>query len=100
MKINKDRNMMIRIFGIAVITCLIAAPLKAQIFLDDKALLTREGSWIQGIDEHGHIIPMQELEKLREEEEPRSYASIGGGSILLAALGGAYLVGRRKKEEK
>ena len=99
MRININSNMKIRIFGIAVIACLITAPLRAQIFLDDKALLTREGSWMQGIDEHGHIIPMQELEKLRGEDEPKSYVSIGGGAILLAALGGAYLIGRRKKEE-
>ena len=40
------------------------------------------------------IIPFHEV-----EWDQANYAPTGGGILLLTALGGAYLIGKRRKEE-
>ena len=70
---------------------LMALPMHSQVFLTQKDLdEERQLQW----EDAKLIIPIQE--KGSEEEE--SYAPMGSGLALLAALGGAYLLGKRKKD--
>ena len=64
----------------------------AQIFLDDESLTNR--GWLGDLDELGNIIPFHEV-----EWDQANYTPTGGGIMMLAVLGGAYLLGKRRKEE-
>ena len=64
----------------------------AQIFLDDESLTNR--GWLGDMDELGNIIPFHEV-----EWDQANYTPTGGGIMMLAVLGGAYLLGKRRKEE-
>jgi len=77
---------------IAMMTLLTAGPVMAQIFLDDKALSQR--GWLGQMDERGNIIPFHEM-----EFDEAGYVPTGGGILLLGLLGGAYLIGKKRKEE-
>ena len=71
---------------------LLAAPAMAQIFLDDESLTNR--GWLGDMDELGNIIPFHEV-----EWDQANYTPAGGGILLLTVLGGAYLLGKRRKED-
>ena len=64
----------------------------AQIFLDDESLTNR--GWLGDMDELGNIIPFHEV-----EWDQANYVPTGGGIMLLTVLGGAYLLGKRRKED-
>ncbi len=78
------------IMTIAIAT-LMAVPAMAQIFLDDEDLNNRAGS----SEVPGAIIPEQDV----TYDQFQPYVPVGEGILLLAGLAGAYLVGKRKKED-
>ena len=78
------------IMTIAIAT-LMAVPATAQIFLDDEDLNNRAGS----SEVPGAIIPEQDV----PYDQFQPYVPVGEGILLLAGLAGAYLVGKRKKED-
>ena len=78
------------IMTIAIAT-LMAVPVMAQIFLDDEDLNNRAGS----SEVPGAIIPEQDV----TYDQFQPYVPVGEGILLLAGLAGAYLVGKRKKED-
>ena len=76
------------IMTIAIATML-AVPAMAQVFLDDEAMNANRDPQTGG---PGAFIPEQNVTH-------DQYAPVGGGVLLLAGLAGAYLVGKRRKEE-
>ena len=78
------------IMTIAIAT-LMAVPAMAQVFLDDEDLNNRAGS----SEVPGAIIPEQDV----TYDQFQPYVPVGEGILLLAGLAGAYLVGKRKKED-
>jgi len=78
------------IMTIAIAT-LMAVPATAQVFLDDEDLNNRAGS----SEVPGAIIPEQDV----TYDQFQPYVPVGEGILLLAGLAGAYLVGKRKKED-
>ena len=79
------------IMTIAIAT-MMAVPAMAQVFLDDDDYNVRENTEINDL---GAIIPEQNV--TYDQYEP--YGPVGEGLLLLAGLAGAYLVGKRRKEE-
>ena len=79
-----------KIIAIAIAT-MMAAPAMAQIFLADEDLNNRSGS----SEVPGAIIPEQDV----TYDQFQPYVPVGEGILLLAGLAGAYLVGKRKKED-
>ena len=78
------------IMTIAIAT-MMAVPAMAQVFLDDEDLNNRAGS----SEVPGAIIPEQDV----TYDQFQPYVPVGEGILLLAGLAGAYLVGKRKKED-
>ena len=74
------------IMTIAIATML-AVPAMAQVFLDDEEMNANRGA-----SGPGAFIPEQNVTY-------DQYAPVGGGVLLLAGLAGAYLIGKRKKED-
>ena len=81
-----------RLLAILMVTFLSVVPATAQIFLDDESLTNRCGE----IDEMGNIVPFHEVER----DQANQFAPIGGGVFLLTALGGAYLLNKRRKGDE
>jgi hypothetical protein len=78
------------IMTIAIAT-MMAVPAMAQIFLDDEDLNNR-GNGASTIEGLGVMVPEQNVTY-------DQYVPVGEGILLLAGLAGAYLVGKRKKED-
>lgn len=78
------------IMTIAIAT-MMAVPATAQIFLDDEDLNNRAGS----SEVPGAIIPEQDV----TYDQFQPYVPVSEGILMLAGLAGAYLVGKRKKED-
>ncbi len=76
------------ILAITTILTLASAPAMAQIFLDDEDLNNRATN----PDGFGVMVPEQNVTY-------DQYVPVGEGILLLAGLAGAYLVGKRKKED-
>ena len=74
------------IMTIAIAT-MMAVPATAQVFLDDEDLNNRSTN-----DGFGVMVPEQNVTY-------DQYVPVGEGILLLAGLAGAYLVGKRKKED-
>ena len=90
---NNERSMKAMrksLLVIALMTLLTAGPVTAQIFLDDESLSQR--GWLGQMDELGNIIPFHEV-----DFDQASYTPMGSGIMLLGLLGGAYLVGKKRK---
>ena len=76
------------IMTIAIATML-AVPAMAQVFLDDESVNSdRLGS-------NGASFPYVPEQNVTYDQ----YSPIGGGVLLLAGLAGAYLIGKRRKED-
>ena len=77
------------IIAITAVLTLATAPAMAQVFLDDEAAHSDR----LGNDAPNYpYVPEQNVNY-------DQYAPVGGGVLLLAGLAGAYLVGKRRKEE-
>ena len=75
------------IMTIAIATML-AAPAMAQVFLDDEVVNSNRAT----TEGPGAFVPEQNVTH-------DQYTPVGEGILLLAGLAGAYLVGKRRKEE-
>ena len=75
------------IMTIAIATML-AVPAMAQVFLDDEAVNSNRAT----TEGPGAFIPEQNVTH-------DQYTPVGEGILLLAGLAGAYLIGKRRKEE-
>lgn len=65
----------------------------AQIFLDDDDMNVRDGE--HGGMDIGNIIPQHGV-----DWDQADYLPVGEGIVLLSVLGGAYLLGKRRKKEQ
>ena len=65
----------------------------AQIFLDDEDMNVRDGE--HGNMDIGNIIPQHGV-----DWDQADYTPVGEGIVLLSVLGGAYLLGKRRKQEQ
>jgi hypothetical protein len=94
MKNNGTRKAMSkRLLSLMVVTLLTVGSASAQIFLDDETLTNR--GWLGDMDDLGNIIPFHEV----EWDQAEGYVPIGSGVMLLTVLGGAYLIGKKRREE-
>ena len=73
---------------IVVTILFVACPAKAQGFIMDDEF---EGTMRQNTEDFGLIVPIEGLDS-------DQYLPLGDGLLVLAALGGAYLMGKRKKK--
>ena len=80
-----------KVFIVMIAALLLSMPLRSQVFLTQEDLDSeRDGQWA----DIGLIIPIHE-----QDFDQAEYSPLGRGIALLAALGGAYLLGKRKKED-
>ena len=71
---------------------LMAMPMRSQVFLTQEDLDSeRQGQW----EDIGQINPIHE----QDFDQAEPWAPVGSGIAVLAALRGAYLLGKRRKEE-
>lgn len=77
------------IIAITAVLTLATAPAMAQVFLDEG---TANANRPTGTSGPGAFIPEQGVDY-------DQYTPVGGGMLLLAGLAGAYLIGKRRKEE-
>ena len=77
------------IIAITAVLTLATAPAMAQVFLDDDA---SNGNRAANADGFGVMVPEQNVTY-------DQYVPVGEGMLLLAGLAGAYLIGKRRKEE-
>ncbi len=81
-----------KVFMLMAAMLLLSMPLRSQVFLTQEDLDSeRDGQW----EDIGLIIPIHEADF--DQAEP--YVPVGSGIAMFAALGGAYLLGKRKKED-
>lgn len=93
MKANGRRKAMNKkALALMVAILLTAGPAMAQIFLDDEEMTTR--GWLGEVDDIGNIIPFHEV-----EWDQGVFVPLGGEVMLLAALGGAYLLSKKHRKE-
>ena len=77
----------------AMMICMVSVkPMNAQVFLSDEQFDSREGL----PEGPGLILPGV----LPEHNTTWDYTPLGSGVWVLCALGGAYLLGRKKKGDK
>jgi hypothetical protein len=87
-----ERRVMKKSFILLVTMLLMALPMRSQVFLTQEDLDSeRDGQW----SDIGLIIPIHE----QDFDQAEPWAPVGSGIALLTALGGAYLLGKRRKEE-
>ena len=81
-----------KVFVLMAAALLLSMPLRSQVFLTQEDLDSeRDGQW----EDIGLIIPIHE----QDFDQAEPWAPVGSGIAVLAALGGAYLLGKRKKED-
>ena len=74
---------------------LLSMPIRSQVFMTHQDLeKDRSQKW----EDAGLVVPIHERD-FADEEEDYDYAPLGSGIALLAALGGAYLLGKKHREE-
>ncbi len=92
MKNVKGKRIMRKSIILLVTMLLMAMPMRSQVFLTQEDLDSeRDGQW----EDIGLIIPIHE----QDFDQAEPYAPVGSGIAVLAALGGAYLLGKKRKEE-
>ena len=90
---NVKGNRIMRKSMIMLVTMLIMAiPVRSQVFLTQEDLESeRDGQW----EDIGLIVPIH----LQDFDQAEPFTPVGSGIAVLAALGGAYLLGKRKKQQ-
>ena len=84
-----------KVFLLTVSMLMLLMPLHSQVFMTQEDLnKDRSQKW----EDAGLVVPIHERD-FGDEEEEEDYAPLGSGIVLLAALGGAYLLGKKGKEE-
>ena len=93
MKNVKENRIMRKSIILLVTMLLMAMPLRSQVFLTQEDLDSeRDGQW----EDLGLIIPIHE----QDFDQAEPWAPVGSGIAVLAALGGAYLLGKKRREEE
>lgn len=88
-----QNNSMKKAFCILAIALTIVLPVKGQIFYTQEDLDTlRMEQW----EDAGLIVPIH----LQDFDQSELYLPLGEGFLMLAALGGAYLLGKKRREEE
>ena len=90
---KRDNGMRKGAIAIALAALLATGTAHAQIFLDDESLSQR--GWLGEMDELGNIVPFHEV-----DWDQANYATLGGGSLLLGILGGAFLINKKRKNHE
>ena len=92
MKNVKGNRIMRKSIILLVTMLLMAMPMRSQVFLTQEDLDSeRQGHW----EDIGLIIPIHE----QDFDQAEPWAPVGSGIAVLAALGGAYLLGKKRREE-
>ena len=92
MKNVKGNRIMRKSIILLVTMLLMTVPMRSQVFLTQEDLDSeRQGQW----EDIGLIIPIHE----QDFDQAEPYAPVGSGIAVLAALGGAYLLGKKRREE-
>ena len=81
-----------KIIAIATLMMMAVVPAMSQVFMDDEELNQNRGEMTD--KEFGVMVP-----KTNVEYDQWKYTPVGEGIVLLAGLAGAYLIGKRKKED-
>ena len=89
---SKNTTMRKSMVALALLIVTMCGTATAQIFLDDESLSQR--GWLGTMDELGNIIPFHEV-----DWDQANYTPTGGGIMLLSVLGGAYLLGKKRKKD-
>ena len=93
MKNVKGNRIMRKSIILLVTMLLMAVPMRSQVFLTQEDLDSeRQGQW----EDIGLIIPIHE----QDFDQAEPWAPVGSGIAVLAALGGAYLLGKKRREEE
>ena len=93
MKNVKENRIMRKSIILLVTMLLMAVPMRSQVFLTQEDLDSeRMGQW----EDIGLIIPIHE----QDFDQAEPWAPVGSGIAVLAALGGAYLLGKKCREEE
>ena len=93
MKNVKENRIMRKSIILLVTMLLMAVPMRSQVFLTQEDLDSeRDGQW----EDIGLIIPIHE----QDFDQAEPYTPVGSGIAVLAALGGAYLLGKKCREEE
>ena len=80
-----------KIYMLMIAALMFTMPLHSQVFQTQDDLNTEvKGQW----EDKGLVVPIEE-----EEEDDSKYVPVGSSLAMLAALGGAYLLGKRKKQQ-
>lgn len=85
-------NQMKKIFATLAMALLLAVPASAQIFIDDEDMNNRGNG--DGNMDIGNLIPQHGV-----EWDQANFTPIGEGILLLSVLGGAYLIGKKRKKD-
>ena len=92
MKNVKGNRIMRKSLMLLVTMLLMAVPMRSQVFLTQEDLDSeRQGQW----EDIGLIIPIHE----QDFDQAEPWVPVGSGIAVLAALGGAYLLGKKRREE-
>ena len=79
-------------FILLVTMLMLALPMRSQVFLTQEDLDSEaRGQW----EDIGLIIPIHE----QDFDQAETYAPVGSGIAVLAVLGGAYLLGKKRKND-
>ena len=92
MKIN-NKMMKKRIFALVTVLFMAVMPAMSQVFMTEEDMweTTRTNRDVQQI---GVMVPMQKVDM-----DQWKYVPVGEGVFLLAGMGAAYLLGKRKKND-
>ena len=93
MKNAKETRIMRKSMILRVTMLTMALPMRSQVFLTQEDLDSeRDGQW----QDIGLIIPIHE----QDFDQAEPFTPVGSGIAVLAALGGAYLLGKKRKEQE
>ena len=91
---RNERNILIKTHLLLVIMLLMALPMRSQVFMTQEDLnKDRSQKW----EDAGLVVPIHERDFDEEEED---YVPMGSGLTMLAVLGGAYLLGKKRNEKE
>lgn len=92
MKNVKENRIVRKTMTLLVTMLIMAIPVRSQVFLTQEDLDSeRDGQW----GDIGLIVPIH----LQDFDQAEPFTPVGSGIAVLAALGGAYLLGKRKKQQ-
>ena len=93
MKNAKETRIMRKSMILLVTMLTMALPMRSQVFLTQEDLDSeRDGQW----EDIGLIIPIHE----QDFDQAEPFTPVGSGIAVLAALGGAYLLGKKRTERE